>query len=321
MAKKKVYSIRDELVRKSREALLSAVQIYNNPSITFKSETFITLAVIGWTYLLHAFFRDEGIEYRYYKQRGKRKRFDRTRTGAYKYWELERCLDEKHCPLDAGTKSNLRFLIGIRHEIEHQMTSRIDEFISAKLQACAINFDYYIVKLFGDKYGLNEELSLAIQFSPLSPEQQSILSDNSHIISSVKNFIVEYESELTDDILKSSRYAYRVLFVPINAKRSGQADSVVEFVKGNSALAEDMERVYLQETEKPKYRPKEIVDIMKAEGYTKFTINKHTDLWKEKNAKNPKYSYGTEVSGTWYWYKNWVEQVRYHCESKKELLR
>ncbi len=36
-----------ELLIKSREAMMSAVQLYNNPQITFKSETFITLAIIA----------------------------------------------------------------------------------------------------------------------------------------------------------------------------------------------------------------------------------------------------------------------------------
>ena len=48
---RKVKSVKDELVKKSREAILAAVQIYNSPQITFKAESFITLAIIGWTYL------------------------------------------------------------------------------------------------------------------------------------------------------------------------------------------------------------------------------------------------------------------------------
>lgn len=59
MPKKNVFSIKDELIRKGREAVLAAVQVYNNPNITFKAETFITLAVIGWTYLLHAYYRSQ----------------------------------------------------------------------------------------------------------------------------------------------------------------------------------------------------------------------------------------------------------------------
>ena len=100
-------SIRNELLRKSREAMFAAVQTYNNPLITFKAETFITLAVISWTYLLHAYLKEQGIIYKYYTQIGKIKRYDKTKYGAYKYWELERCLNDNNCPLDGNTKNNL----------------------------------------------------------------------------------------------------------------------------------------------------------------------------------------------------------------------
>ena len=153
-----------ELLIKSREAMMSAVQIYNNPQITFKSETFITLAIIAWTYLLHAYYANAKIDFRYYHRKGKKKISDKTKHGAYKHWELERCLNEEKSPIDPITAKNLRFLIGIRHEIEHQMTKKIDSSISAKLQACSINYNYYIKKLFGDVFGVDQELGLAIQF-------------------------------------------------------------------------------------------------------------------------------------------------------------
>ena len=317
--KKRRHSIKIELICKAKEAMLAAVQIYNNPNITFKTESFITLSVIAWTYLLHAYYRQEKIDYRYYEERGRRKKYDRTKHGAYKHWELERCLNDKNCPLDKDTISNLKFLIGIRHEIEHQMTDQIDELISAKLQACAINFDYFIVELFGDKYGLNKDLSLVIQFSPLTVEQQKDLRDNPFILSNVRNFIVDFENKLSDDILTSSKYAYRVLFTPINAKRKGQADQVIEFIDSKSPLANEVEKTYavMKETEKPKYRPGEIVKIMKEEGYDWFSISKHTDLWKAKDAKNTKHGYGTSISGTWYWYDSWVAVVRQYCSNYK----
>ncbi len=197
-------SIRNELLRKSREAMFAAVQTYNNPLITFKAETFITLAVISWTYLLHAYLKEQGIIYKYYTQIGKIKRYDKTKYGAYKYWELERCLNDNNCPLDGNTKNNLKFLIGIRHEIEHQMTNKIDEYISAKLQACAINYDYYIKKLFGDKYAINDSLALTIQFSPLIPEQENFLRNNDYLNSNIKNFIVEFEDKLHDEEIKKA---------------------------------------------------------------------------------------------------------------------
>src|SRR5688572_18099135 len=118
---RRVHSVSDELIHKSREAALAAVQIFNNPQITFKSEMFIVLMNIGWTYMLHTYYRKHGVEYRYFVKKGKNRRFHRTAKGAYKYWELERCLNEKPCPVDRDAANNLRFLIGVRHEIEHQM--------------------------------------------------------------------------------------------------------------------------------------------------------------------------------------------------------
>src|ERR1039458_2137761 len=97
---RRMFSISRELVTKSREAALAAVQIFNNPQITFKSEIFIVLMNIAWTYLLHAHYRIKGIEYRYFEQKGANRRFDRTKAGAYKYWELERCLNETSSPVD-----------------------------------------------------------------------------------------------------------------------------------------------------------------------------------------------------------------------------
>ncbi len=69
MAKRKrsIGSLKSELLVKSREAALSAIQTFNSPQVTFKSETFIVLMIIAWTYMLHAYYRSKGIEYRYYK--------------------------------------------------------------------------------------------------------------------------------------------------------------------------------------------------------------------------------------------------------------
>ncbi len=80
MAKKtrRVASLKRELIEKSREAALNAIRTYNDPQVTFKSESFIVLMVIAWTYLLHAYYRGKGIEYRYFTQKGKRRFFDKS---------------------------------------------------------------------------------------------------------------------------------------------------------------------------------------------------------------------------------------------------
>ena len=53
---RRIGSIKSELLKKSREAALAAVQIFNNPNISFKSESYVVLMMIAWTYLLHGLF-------------------------------------------------------------------------------------------------------------------------------------------------------------------------------------------------------------------------------------------------------------------------
>src|SRR5438128_401476 len=101
------------LIEKAREAMLSAVQIFNNPLSSFKTESFIVLSVISWTYLLHAFYKKKGIEHRYFKVNAQRRRFTKNPDGSHKYWELTQCLDHVDCPLDTYTIANLKFLIGL----------------------------------------------------------------------------------------------------------------------------------------------------------------------------------------------------------------
>jgi hypothetical protein len=132
--KRSIGSLRTELISKSREAALSAIRIFNDPQVGFKSETFIVLMVIAWTYMLHAYYRSKDVEYRYFKQGPKRRVFDRTKHGAFKYWGLERCLNEEKSPIDKDAANNLRFLIGLRHEIEHQMTRALDNFLSGRIR-------------------------------------------------------------------------------------------------------------------------------------------------------------------------------------------
>jgi len=318
---RRIGSVKTELLYKSREAALAAVQIFNNPNISFKSESYVVLMMISWTYLLHAYYRGKGIEYRYFTQTGQRRKFDKTKNGAYKYWGLERCLNEKQSPIDKDSANNLRFLIGLRHEIEHQMTTRIDDLLSARFQACCLNYNEYIKKLFGDNYGIEKHLSFSLQFSTISTDQKDMLEEHSELPANLQAYIKGFDEDLTDDEFSNLHYAYRILFVPKTANNKGQADRVIEFVKSDSPLAKTINKEYavIKETEKPKYLPKQIVDLMGEEGYSNFGMQNHTELWRLMDAKNPDSNYGTMVAGKhWHWYSRWLNEVRKHCLENRD---
>lgn len=320
MRKRSVKSIKDSLINKSREAMIAAVQIYNNPSISFKTENYIVLATISWTYLLHAYYREIKVDYRYKNSKKSKGKYVLTNYGGYILWDLSQCLNEKKCPLDETTKTNIKFIIDLRNEIVHQMKPDIDEFVSAKIQACSINFNYYLCELFGAKYNLENQLALSIQFSPIRPEQNDLLLNNDRLSGNVRNFIAKFEENLDKDTLSSEIYAYHVIFVPINVNNEKKADRVYELVKPDSDIAKNIEKTYtvFKQTEKVKYRVKEIVIMMKNEGYSEFNTHHHTLLWKEKLGDREKHNeYCICYDPFWFWYEAWIPIVREYC--KKNL--
>lgn len=318
---RRIGSLKNTLLDKGRESALTAVQVFNNPLIKFKSETFIVLMMISWTYLMHAYFKSQGIDYRYFEQQGQRRKFGKTRHGAYKHWSLEDCINNAQSPLDKATKANLFFLLGLRHEIEHQMSLSLDQDVSSKLHACCLNFNNYIVKLFGIEWGIEKHLAYSINFSQTQPT--GTRTPKSNVPAHIQNYIKQFEDGLEEDIYGNQAYALRMLLFQKVANRKGQADQVIEFIDPSSEMAKGLESQYyaIKDREKPKFRPKDIVNKMKEEGFAGFTISQHTKLWQSKDAQNPAKKFGVEVSGQWYWYENWLTEVRNYCQQQGRRAR
>lgn len=321
---RRVYSFKLELVTKAREATLAAVKIFNDPLFHFKSEAFIVLMVIAWTYLLHAHYRSQKIEYRYFRIGPKRRRFDRTKRGAFKFWELERCLNDPACPLDKDTANNLRFLIGLRNEIEHQMTLSLDDFLSGRYQACILNFNDYLKQLFGEKSGLDRNLSYSLQFLELKEAQFTSPKSPPSVPKRILGYIDEFDSTLSHEEYNSPKYSYRLLFKRKLVNRPGQADRVVEFIDPSSELAKTIDKEYWvkKEVERPKFRAKDVIVEMRKAGFPGFRMfPHHVNFWRQEDAKNPARGFGIDIQGTWYWYENWVMRCIELCENAGDLYR
>lgn len=322
--RRSIGSIKAELLKKSQEAALSAIRVFNDPQVTFKAETYIVLMVIAWTYLLHAYYRTKGIEYRYFKQGPKRRAFDRTKHGAYKHWELQRCLNENKSPIDKDTANNLRFLIGLRHEIEHQMTRSLDSYLSGRYQACALNYNKYLKKLFGKRYGIDHLMTYSIQFFQLSDEQLTGSAPEATVPERLRAYIAQFDGALTHDEYNSEKYSYRMIFKRKLVNHPGQADRVVEFIDPKSDLAKQIDKEYWvkKEIERPKFRPTDVVAAVQAAGFPGFRVSpEHVNMWKEQDGKNPAHGFGSEVQGQWYWYENWIEHCVRLCQEAGKAYR
>jgi hypothetical protein len=294
----------DELLVKAREAMIASVHTFNSAGLYFRAELFIVTSIIAWTYLLHSYYKREGVDYRY-KKGGT---IEKTPSGAEKYWELSQCLAHGKCPLEKGVINNLKFLIEIRHEIEHRSTDRIDDALSAKLQACCINFNDAVKTLFGNQFALEKRLPIALQFVTFDGVQRAELV-GADLPANIATVMDNFHNGLTEDEQKDPKFRYRVAFVPKLSGKASKADIAVEFIKPGSPEAKAVERVLLKEVERQKYLPSQIVTKVRAAGYPAFNMRDHTLLAKQLDARKPAKGYGVLVATTWYWYENWLEKV------------
>ncbi|WP_255572038.1 DUF3644 domain-containing protein [Celeribacter sp. PS-C1] len=294
----------DELLIKAREAMIAAVHSFNSAGLFFRAELYIVTAIIAWTYLMHAYYKREGVDFRYKKGGVVQK----TKHGADKHWELGQCLSHQGCPLEKGVVDNLKFLSEIRHEIEHQSTNRIDDALGAKLQACSINFNDAIKRLFGKEFALEKRLPLALQFVTFDGSQRASLIGQD-LPPNVATAMDDFHGRLSAEEQADPKFRYRVAFVPKVAGKASKSDIAVEFVKPGTEEAKGVERVLLKETERPKYLPSEIVAKAKVDGFPHFEMYDHTKLAQQLDARNPGKGYGVSVAGKWYWYEGWLEKV------------
>lgn len=217
------------------------------------------------------------------------------------------------------TKANLRFLIGLRHEIEHHICLSLDEQMSGRYLAACLNYESAITKLFGSEHSVGDRLSLTLQFRdlfrPVTPEAPAVLP------ASIAKYIQEFDASMSDEVFASQSYAVRLLFTQKTANRKGQADRVLEFVTPGSELAEAILKEYwvLKEIERPKLLARQVLSRIKDLGYPRFGIQHHTRLWQRLDAKNPAHGYCVQLGGIWFWYERWVVRVEEECRANPDL--
>ena len=233
-------------------------------------------------------------------------------------------MNDNKSPIDKDTANNLRFLIGLRHEIEHQMTRSLDNYLSARYQACALNYNTYLKKLFGKAAGIEEHLTYSIQFQQLAEEQVTGPTLAANIPARLRTYIASFDDGLKNEELNNPKFAFRLIFHKKLVNRAGQADRVIEFLDPNSKAAKAIEKEswVRKEVEKTKFRPKRVVQQVQAAGFPRFRINpEHVAMWKTDDAKRDGKGYGADVDGTWYWYQSWIDRCIDLCTEAGERYR
>lgn len=222
----------------SIDSALLAVEIYNKPRTTFRSEGFITMMIMAWTRLFHAHFNNTIGDKYYYKR--KNNRYDII-DGERKAWELSTCI-KKYGKLDARVESNLNFFIKLRNKIEHRHIEKreVDTLIFGECQSFLFNYESALIDFFGDAYSINEALVYSLQFSQIRTKNQerSNRSALSKDLSEIVSFIMNYRNTLDENTYNSQEYSIKLIQIP-KISNTNRADAAVEFVRWDALSEED----------------------------------------------------------------------------------
>jgi hypothetical protein len=262
----------DERLIRAREAMILAVQVFNNPSCSFKTEIFAILANIAWTYLLHEFYL-----------RKKVKILDKDGRSLL----LSQMLERHDCPLSTLVKKNLGAIKAIRDEVEHLLLRKSDLKWAPLFQACCLNFDKTLITLFGAKGSLQNELSLALQFSKLDIDQ-TLIFQNFEIPEEIAALDARLHQGMTDEQLSNLEYQFRVIYTLDSAAKSAAG---IKFIKPDTDEAKEIKNVlvkYQIADEQYPHKPSRVVKLVSAKTGKKFLMNHNTQAWYLYKVRPPK---------------------------------
>lgn len=208
-------NIVDMLVKKSIEAFLLAIEIYNKPTIKYRTEGFSFFICNAWELLLkaHLIIKD-GEKSIYYKDNP-----DRTIS-------LENCIEKIFTNDKDPLRINLEKIIDLRNISTHFVTTDYEIIYAPLFQSCILNYSNSLLEFFNvditDTIPDNF-LTLSINFRPL--ERNEIESKYSKEIASR---LLKLDSEIND--LKqnntSHKFAITIIHEHYITKKRDEADSI-----------------------------------------------------------------------------------------------
>jgi hypothetical protein len=282
----------------SIDSALLAVEVYNKPRTTFRSEAFIALMIIAWTRLFHAYFNITIGDRYYYKKKTRYELVD----GERKAWELSTCI-KKYGKLSEAVEKNLQFFIALRNKIEHRhiLKREVDTLIFGECQALLFNYETTLMELFGQQYALNEALVYSLQFSHLrTPVQEKAnKAALSRDLADVVSYVEKYRNSLADDVYNSQEYSIKLLQVP-KISNTNRADAAIEFVRWDELSELDKaayeqvaviikdKKVRIEAANVKRLKPSEVVRKVNKQVSAKLlTPNLHVVLYKLFHIRPP----------------------------------
>lgn len=289
----------------SVEEACLAVRLYNDPAEARSFEGFVIHMHLAWLYLLHAQFVRDGIDFRYWDARFKRRLL--KIDGEPKRWELERSMKERWPHGADPVRTNLRLFIRLRNRLEHRH-AHADAALMLNLaghaHALLINFEEELTSQFGDDQTLALRLRIPLFVGTFSPQgEQALRHFRRTLPSDLQGFLTEYESGLAENVVNDPRYEFRLRATVELARKDPEAVAV-QFTHYDDMT--DEERVAVEEMGRKgqvivrdRKQPVSGIDRLmpkpaakKVEAGIPFVFNQHhfTAAWKRLKVRPPRNS-------------------------------
>ena len=229
-----------ELIDKSKDSALLAVEVYNKPSITFRSGAFIVLMIIAWGALLQAILYKKHISY--YERRGKRFVYINNEK---KVWPISKFISAYFTDVNNPVRKNLEFFISLRDKLEHRNYPELDQEIYGECQALLMNFEEVLTNEFAKENPLEQNLVFALQFSKMTtPQQQKAIRKKlGNSAYQLLDFVKRYRAEISDDVRFDPKFSFKVFVIPKIGNNKNNDDVAIEFIKYDAAKPEEIERL------------------------------------------------------------------------------
>lgn len=291
------------LVDNSLAAMLSAVEIYNKPQMTYRDEVTVILIVNAWELALKATLRQKNRSVFYPKKRGEKYRSITLRDA------LERVVTNKLWPEDIDGRAviaNIRVLAEYRDKAIHLYnTQGLGAVIYPFLQQNILNYRDFVFAKF------NKDLaeSMTWQLLPLGATAPADavkfmrVDKNATMVTEVQQFIDELRHYMDEAEAAGSDMARVATIYDINmqsVKKMTSADLVVAV----SSTADG--QIVVRKTDPNQTHPysaKELLEKVnfKRPGRTLSTYDYQAICWKESLRENAKYAwkYSNAASHGW----------------------
>lgn len=255
----------DERLIRAREAMLLAVQVFNSPTLRFKTEVYAVLANIAWTYLLHEHYERNGVA---------------IIQGDGRSLLLSQMIVRADCPLSQGMCDNLNSLKLIRDAVEHTLFRRSDARFLSIFQACCLNFDKALCDLFGEEKTLKNDLSFSLQFAKLDFDQLAQVQSY-EVPASIRALDKQIDDDLGEDRVSDIEYRFRVVYTFENATKS---KSHIKFVHPTDEGTEEIRNVLIKKEISDKLYPLKagrVAELVRAKSGRPFSTRNHTQAWRK----------------------------------------